>query len=69
MQICPKCKVIIRHGEWVRATVLAQFLRDGLDNHILAIEDEECVEHMDCEPEPWEARVIRWARRKLRWRN
>lgn len=67
MQVCPRCKVIIRDGELVRAVITAQFLRDELDSHILAVEDEERVEHLACEPEAWEIRLVKFTKRRVRW--
>ena len=68
MQICPKCESIIRNGQRVRALLIATFLRDELDSHILRGEEELWVEHEVCYPEPFEVRVERWIRRKLkRW--
>lgn len=67
MMICPRCESIIRDGAHVRLSVLAQMFREGVEGHTVHIYEEEWMEHQACEPEPWEARLVKAIKRKLRW--
>jgi len=61
--VCPKCETILRHGDLVRVSVLAEFEREGLELHRLHVYAEEWVEHKDCRSRQWFKRVLERIRR------
>ena len=66
MTICPRCERLIRRGEFVRASVIGEFSRTDDEGHYIQVWDEEWIEHVNCEADRWEEKVVKWVKRRLR---
>lgn len=66
MTICPKCERLIKKGETVRASIIGEFLRFEIDEHIIRAIEEEFVEHVSCMPESMGDKLVKRFKRWLR---